>query len=197
MSKKKRFFTPDINSWKYLPEDVVIKKKKPNIKRTKALKLSDERKDALIDNSTELIDFTISFTKTVVRISFVLFVIVNLFILTMTTVSYFHSGELMYLDTLITESYGMLRDVIAAYIIKAATENSLRIGFSVLSDYLDKKYDIKYKPNSDDDYYEDGTDEEYNDIDILPDEDEEDPMNGTTINEEYNEEEGGIDFIKN
>ena len=98
------------------------------------------------------------------------------------------------MDTLITESYGMLRDVIAAYIIKAGTENALRIGFSVLSDYIDKKYDIKIDNNEnnfdDPSYYDDNSD-------VDEPSDDEDPS-GEDIIDEYDssEEDGGIDFIK-
>lgn len=189
MSKHyKRFFTPNINSWKYIPTDVKIKKKR--IKST-VLKLSDEEKDAMIDNSTRLVDFAVSFTKTVVRISFILFVLVNVFILTMTTINYFQTGELLFLDTLITESYGMLRDVIAAYIIKAATENSLRIGFSVLSDFLDKKYNIDTDKADSFDFDDYG--EDFNNIDIP--EDDEDPQDGRDDISEDNMD-GGVDFIR-
>ena len=191
MSKHyKRFFTPNINSWKYIPADVKIKKKR--IKST-VLKLSDKEKDAMIDNSTRLVDFAVSFTKTVVRISFILFVLVNVFILTMTTINYFQTGELLFLDTLITESYGMLRDVIAAYIIKAATENSLRIGFSVLSDFLDKKYNIDTDKADSFEFDDYGDGEDFNNIDIP--EDDEDPQDGRDDISEDNMD-GGVDFIR-
>jgi len=189
MSKQfKRFFTPNINSWKYVPI-VEAKQKK---RSAKIMKLSDEEKDAMIDNSTRLVDFAVSFTKTVVRISFILFILVNLFILTMTTINYFQTGELLYLDTLISESYGMLRDVIAAYIIKAATENSLRIGFSVLSDFLDKKYDINTDKSDDIDFDNYGRDD-FNDIDVP--EDDEDPQDNKE-DESEDEMDGGVDFIQ-
>lgn len=184
----KRFFTPDIAAWKYVqakPQKFRIGKRK----KFGFAGINDSNFDKMINNSTELVDFAISFTKTVVRISFVLFVIVNLYILTMLSISYFQTNELMYIDTLITESYGMLRDVIAAYIIKAATENSLRIAFSVLSDYLDKKYDIKVKPNQDDDY------NEYDNFDVDIPEDDEDPGSGDPIESE-DDMDGGIDIIQ-
>lgn len=191
MSKHyKRFFTPNINSWKYIPSDMNIKKRK--VKST-VLKLSDEEKDAMIDNSTRLVDFAVSFTKTVVRISFILFIVVNVFILTMTTINYFQTGELLFLDTLITESYGMLRDVIAAYIIKAATENSLRIGFSVLSDFLDKKYDINTDKADSFDFDDYGGGEDFNNIDI-PEDDEDSQDGRDDISEDSMD--GGVDFIR-
>ena len=167
----KRFFTPNIAAWKY----VQAKPHKFRIGKRKYYGfagLDDSKFDKMISDSTELVDFAVSFTKTVVRISFILFVVINAYILTMTTISYYHTNELMYIDTLITESYGMLRDVIAAYIIKAATENSLRIAFSVLSDYLDKKYDIKTKPKTDDyEEYDNFTDIDVPEVDEDPGQD--------------------------
>lgn len=185
----KRFFTPNIAAWKYV-QNKPQKVKSGKRKRFGFAGVDDSKFDKMISDSTELVDFAISFTKTVVRISFVLFVLVNLYILTMTTISYFNSGELLFIDTLITESYGMLRDVIAAYIIKAATENSLRIAFSVLSDYLDKKYDIKVKPNQDEYDYTDYTETDIPDIPV----DDEDPGNDSA--EVEDQMDGGIDIIE-
>lgn len=186
----KRFFTPNIASWKYVQGKPRRKKKIYGFGG-----VDDSKFDKIINDSTELVDFAISFTKTVVRISFVLFVIVNLYILIMTSIHYYNTNELLFIDTLISESYGMLRDVIAAYIIKAATENSLRIAFSVLSDYLDKKYDIKVKPKNDEEDYEDYT--EVDDIEdpmgpIIDNPIDEDP--GTPYEED--DMEGGIDIIR-
>lgn len=184
---RKRFFTPDIAAWKYIQ----AKPQKFRFGKRKKLGfagIDDSNFDKMINNSTELVDFAISFTKTVVRISFVLFVVVNLYILIMTTIHYFQTNELLFIDTLITESYGMLRDVIAAYIIKAATENSLRIAFSVLSDYLNKKYDIKVKPNQDDSYDYNEYDDNF-EVDIP--EDDEDPGANNPMEEDM----GGIDII--
>lgn len=154
----KRFFTPNKYLWKYVDKT----NREINYNRLRRGFKATSREDDLekiIDNSNSLLDFSISFTKTVVRLSFVLFMVVNIFVLVMVTVNYINSRELNYLDTLITESYGMLRDVIAAYIIKAATENTFKIVFSVLSDYLEKKYDIHMdnKPTDFDDYYYDNT----------------------------------------
>jgi hypothetical protein len=111
---------------------------------------------------------------------------VNIFILVMTSINFALTNELLFIDTLITESYGMLRDVIAAYIIKAATENSLRIGFSVLSDYLDKKYDIKTTDEFNPDDY---SGDEFTEEDLIDDpEAEDDPSCEESMD-------GGIDLL--
>lgn len=192
--KLRRFFTPDINTWKYVSTPELFSA--PKLKKKRRLfrgskknyrsSIEESRLDKIINNSTEMVDFSISFTKTVVRISFILFVAVNIFILIMTSINFALTNELLFIDTLITESYGMLRDVIAAYIIKAATENSLRIGFSVLSDYLDKKYDIKTTDEfNPDDYSED----EFTEEDLIDDPEAEDDPSGEESMD------GGIDLL--
>jgi hypothetical protein len=52
---------------------------------------------------------------------------------------YLKSGELYSMDTFIDRVYEMFIAVIGGYIVKSAIENSIRITFSVISDYLDKK----------------------------------------------------------
>lgn len=192
--KLRRFFTPDINTWKYVSTPELFSA--PKLKKKRRLfrgskknyrsSIEESRLDKIINNSTEMVDFSISFTKTVVRISFILFVAVNIFILIMTSINFALTNELLFIDTLITESYGMLRDVIAAYIIKAATENSLRIGFSVLSDYLDKKYDIKTTDEFNPDDY---SGDEFTEEDLIDDPEAEDDPSGEESMD------GGIDLL--
>lgn len=192
--KLRRFFTPDINTWKYVSTPELFSAPKPKKKRrlfrgskkNYRSSIEESRLDKIINNSTEMVDFSISFTKTVVRISFILFVAVNIFILIMTSINFALTNELLFIDTLITESYGMLRDVIAAYIIKAATENSLRIGFSVLSDYLDKKYDIKTTDEFNPDDY---SGDEFTEEDLIDDPEAEDDPSGEESMD------GGIDLL--
>jgi len=192
----KRFFTPNKYLWKY------VDKTNKEINRARSvrscnLEEREEKLDHIIDNSNSLLDFSISFTKTVVRLSFVLFMVVNVFVLIMVLINYINSRELSYLDTLITESYGMLRDVIAAYIIKAATENTFKIVFSVLSDFLEKKYDIHMddKPTNFDDYYYD------NGMDIEPIDDPgyeftDDTGENEVEDDPSNQYDSGIEYIE-
>lgn len=193
----KRFFTPNKKLWKIIhnTNKVVNEYKSSASSKKMAFKAEEDREEQLeriVDNSNQLMDFALSFTKTVVRLSFVLFMVVNVYILIMITINYFQTLQLSYLDTLITESYGMLRDVIAAYIIKAATENSLKIVFSVLSDFLDRKYniDLDKEPADefDDPYYNEDPNNELDELEPID-------LDNNTVEEEE-ENDGGIDIIK-
>ena len=58
----------------------------------------------------------------------------------MTIVEYVQTGYITTLDTLIEETHTTFRDVIGGYIIKAATENVLRIVTGTVENYLTLKY---------------------------------------------------------
>lgn len=101
--------------------------------------VEDKDKNKAVDNSFKFFNWTISFTKNVVQVAFIIFVIANLFIMGMITANFIRFGELTSMDTYINEIFNMFIAVIGGYIIKAAIENSIKISFSVISDYLDKK----------------------------------------------------------
>lgn len=121
MSEKKRFFSPN-KSWKFVDED-------------------DKNKS--IGTSFTFFNWTLSFTKNVVQVAFILFVIANLFIMGMIVWHNLRTGELYSMDTYIDRVYEMFIAVIGGYIIKSAVENSIRISFSVINDYLEKKLQIQ------------------------------------------------------
>jgi hypothetical protein len=101
--------------------------------------VEDNEKNKTVANSFKFFNWTISFTKNVVQVAFIIFVIANLFIMSMIISNFIRFGELASLDTYITEIFNMFIAVIGGYIIKAGVENSIKISFSVISDYLDKK----------------------------------------------------------
>ena len=103
----------------------------------------DHEKDKAVDKNFKFFNWTISFTKNVVQVAFIIFVIANVFIMGMITWNFVRSGELYSIDTYINEVFNMFITVIGGYIIKSATENSIKISFSVISDYLDKKLNIE------------------------------------------------------
>lgn len=100
----------------------------------------------IVESSTSFFKWTQEFTKKIVTIAFIIFVLVNVFVLAILLLSYLTTGELQYLDILISESNQTFRDVIGGYIIKAATENIVKISGSI----IDRLLDIKYKSNKDD-----------------------------------------------
>jgi hypothetical protein len=101
--------------------------------------VDDTDQNKTVHNSFKFFNWTISFTKNVVQVAFIIFVIANLFIMGMITANFIRFGELVSLDTYINEIFNMFIAVIGGYIIKAGVENSVKISFSVISDYLDKK----------------------------------------------------------
>lgn len=115
-----RFFKPK-KDWKYVEEST---------------------KEETIHNSFKLFNWTLSFTKNVVQIAFIIFVFANIFIMSMIVANFIRFGELSSLDTLINEIYNMFIVVIGGYIIKSGVENSIKISFSVISDYLEKRNGI-------------------------------------------------------
>jgi len=127
---------------------------KPNIKEWRhevdplwdqEVDISDEVKAAVVKRHTKFFDWTVSYTKKIVQVSFTLFVFVNIYILGMISLVYWREGSVLYLDLLLNRVYDMFINVIGGYIIKSATENSIKIAFSVLSQYLETRYNKKSK----------------------------------------------------
>lgn len=140
---KQRFFTPDINKWKYVDSDKPTNNQQvlgaSNIS-SRGGKITEREKDKLIRSNVKFVDWSLSFSKNCIQLSFIIFLIANIFVIVGLSLNYFQMGALMYFDTYITEVYGMMRDVIGVYIIKTCLENSFKITMSVVSDYIDKKY---------------------------------------------------------
>jgi hypothetical protein len=133
-STKTRFYVPDINIWKYKDKDNKEESISP---------IDDKTQETTVKKRFEFFDWTLSFTKNVVQACFILFLIVNLFIAGMITYVYFKSKQVIALEIYISEVYNMFITVIGGYIIKSTTENTIKIVFSVLSDWLEKKYGIE------------------------------------------------------
>jgi hypothetical protein len=119
--RKRKFFSPN-KSWKFV---------------------DDNTKNESIDKGFKFFNWTLSFTKNVVQVAFIIFVIANLFIMGMIIWHYVRMGELYPMDTYIDRIFEMFIAVIGGYIIKSAVENSIRISFSVINDYLEKKLQIR------------------------------------------------------
>ena len=173
-TKLKRFFVPDVNSWKYCKtiekgdsnkskssklknrevtltqtanyidedllknnEDVMFKLDKPSVMGQSKQEMQDE----MIENSVHWYNWNFSFTKKCISISFLIFIIANIFIIIGLTASFIIQKDLEHIETYVTEVYSLMKDVIGVYIIKAGVENLAKIIMSVVSDYFDKKYD--------------------------------------------------------
>lgn len=98
----------------------------------------------LTNKSLSFFNWVQEFSKKIVSITFGIFVIINLYVLIIITVSYFQTGDLQYIETLITEANQTFRDVIGGYIIKAATENAIKIAGGLLEKFLEHRLQFKY-----------------------------------------------------
>ena len=84
------------------------------------------------------------FSKKIVAVTFLLFLVANIFVMVLMFLEYYSSGmEPSGLDTLLSEVHTTFRDVIGGYIIKAATENVLKIGGAVVEKYLSHRLQEK------------------------------------------------------
>ena len=87
-----------------------------------------------------MMDWIQEFSKKIVTITFIIFVIIHLYILVMMTIKYFMHGDLEDMTNLLTEANVTFRDVIGGYIIKAACENAIKISGGIIEKYLGIKY---------------------------------------------------------
>lgn len=108
-------------------------------------------KDTTLDNAKELVNkgsgfmgWIQEFSKKIVTITFFIFLAINIFVMVMITLHYIASnGDIIYLDQLLSEAHITFRDVIGGYIIKAATENVIKISGSLLDKYLENRLKAK------------------------------------------------------
>lgn len=119
--EKTRFYQPN-KSWKFI---------------------NNSDKNQTVGESFKFFNWTLSFTKNVVQVAFIIFVVANLFIMGMIIWHNAQTGELFAMDIYIDKVFEMFIAVIGGYIIKSAVENSIRITFSVVNDYLEKKLQIQ------------------------------------------------------
>ena len=111
-------------------------------------KTLDKSTKETIEKSTGFLSWIQEFSKKIVAVTFLIFVVVNIFVMIMIVIQYHTSGgELQYLETLITEVHNTFRDVIGGYIIKAATENVLKIGGGIIDHFLENRIEMKEMDN--------------------------------------------------
>lgn len=209
--KIKRYFTPDVNKWKYVDDDGSKESDAKVIKEKMRMsqiygtdeEITDKEKNIAIRNSFKLMTWNVSFTKNVVQLAFILFLLGNIFIAVMISINFWTVGNLEFFDTYISEMFDMFKNVIGAYILKSTAENVGKIGFSVLSDYIDTKYKGKLQdpsdnkgnsnntvifnsnnPSPNEDSYEESIVAELEAADIGEYNEEEDPLKNGRITEE-------------
>lgn len=81
------------------------------------------------------------FTKKIVVITFIMYIISNIVFLGIAICYYVQSGgEVTYFSTLTTEVHETFRNVIGGYIVKAAVENAVKITGSIVQKIIEAKY---------------------------------------------------------
>lgn len=128
----------------------LAKKRKINTNNVNVTPEVDENE--LSNRSLSFFGWIQEFSKKIVSITFVIFVIINIFVLAAIAFAYFNSGDLMYIETLLSEIHQTFRDVIGGYIVKSATENAIKIGGGVLEKYLEYRLKFKYNIKEDIDF---------------------------------------------
>ena len=120
-------------------------------KKVEDMKIVEEN---TLKKSIGFMSWVQEFSKKIVAVTFLLFVAVNIFVMVLMFMQYYASGmEPSGLETLLSEIHTTFRDVIGGYIIKAATENVLKIGGAVIEKYLanrlhEKQMDIDFNTDS-------------------------------------------------
>lgn len=104
---------------------------------------TENNAEKLVNKNTGFLGWLQEFSKKVVAITFVIFLIINVFVMVFIALHYFVTGDIIYLDQLLAEAHTTFRDVIGGYIIKAATENVIKISGSVVEKFLENKLQAK------------------------------------------------------
>ncbi len=120
----------------------------------------------IVNKNTGFLSWIQEFSKKIVSITFVVFLLINAFVMVMIVIHCIDTdGDIIYLDQLLSEAHVTFRDVIGGYIIKAATENVIKISGSVVEKFLENKVKIKEMDQS----FE-GNDLPLDDSDYIPEE---------------------------
>ena len=94
-----------------------------------------------IEKSKKYITWIQEFSKKVVVVTFILYIINTLFTLGIVYASY-KNGLISGIDTLITEINNTFREIVGGYIVKSAVENAVKIGGNYLIGIADAKLKI-------------------------------------------------------
>lgn len=93
-------------------------------------------------SSIKYLSWMQEFSKKIVFIVFILFLLSNVFFLVIISIQFIIQGDMMSIDTYMSEIHSTFREVIGGYLIKSATENVFKIGGSYLKSYSAMKSEI-------------------------------------------------------
>ncbi len=102
-------------------------------------------KDNNIEDNIKFVSWIQEFSKKVVFITFIIFIIANVFYLWIILSKFVVTNEISFLDTFISEMHNTFREVIGGYIVKAAVENAIKIGGNYIKGYLNSKLELENK----------------------------------------------------
>lgn len=102
-----------------------------------------------LDKTIEFLSWVQEFSKKIVTIFFIIFIIANLYILGMITVNFYLTREIYFLDNFMAEVYQTFREVIGGYLLKAAFENIVKIAVSAITAYIEYKKELLHKDCAD------------------------------------------------
>lgn len=114
------------------------KRREVNIKNPNDFASRDEG----IQKQIKFMSWIQEFTKKIVTITFLIFILSNIFYLVMILAQFSTTTSITYIDTFITEMHQTFRDVIGGYIVKAAAENVIKIGGGYLIRYMEAKAQV-------------------------------------------------------
>lgn len=100
------------------------------------IETEDETKN-MVKKGNGFFNWMMEYSKKIISITFIIYIVINIFILVMTVWEFKATNQFQCLDTLITEMHTTFREVIGGYIIKAAVENVSKYSGTIVEKWLD------------------------------------------------------------
>lgn len=110
-------------------------------KKREVSDVSDNSVKRTLTKSNSFFNWMQEYSKKIISITFVIYVIINIYCLFMTIYVFQTTQEFQSLDTLITEINQTFREVIGGYIVKAAVENVSKYSGAIIDKWLETKLD--------------------------------------------------------
>lgn len=106
--------------------------------------VSDNQVKKALTKSNSFFNWMQEYSKKIISITFIIYVIINIYLLIMTIYVFQTTKEFQSLDTLITEINQTFREVIGGYIIKAAVENVSKYSGAIIDKWLELKLERNF-----------------------------------------------------
>lgn len=106
--------------------------------------VSDNQVKKALTKSNSFFNWMQEYSKKIISITFIIYVIINIYLLIMTIYVFHTTQEFQSLDTLITEINQTFREVIGGYIIKAAVENVSKYSGAIIDKWLELKLERNF-----------------------------------------------------